>query len=272
MPFLHPDRDRILSHVLGPENNYCTGFIGGSWRSQGHYLLAACLGAAKVPRRFFHDGSDVLDSIFAFDLAEVDLLYMGQINVIRVSSFCGPQGLIWGYDVASPGHLYERHPLGVGDVKTGVRDRLPVYSLWPLIQAARELFGTRQKPVFPIQPGSHVPCAEKKKILKGPGHIYCALGIGIARDRRRDACLLMEDVGEIPAPMDRNEQNDYRRMILTQVAHGIVEVGGNQNIEYGEVFVGLRDLFLEENEIGCALVAAPYFLLARGAEALAKGC
>ena len=38
----------------------------------------------------------------------------------------------------------------------------------------------------------------------------------------------------------------------------------------GEVLVGIRDVVLEENEIGCALVLAPYFLLAKGAPLLAS--
>jgi len=258
----------IHYRIIGPYEEHCVGFgdhTSCGADNRGNYLLAVCMGTGTAPRRFHHIGSNIPDSIIAFDSAEVDLMCLGQINMSRVSSFCGPQGLIWGYDVARSPNIHDKRSPGIEHIETDGAAAVPVYSIWPLIEAARKLFGTRDQPCFPIKPGSHVPCAGDKKLIDGPGHIYSAIGIGIAKHRTKDACVLMEDLGEIPFPIPEKEQNAYKEMVLRQVANSIIAIGDNQNVEYSEILTGVRDTVVKPNEIGCALVAAPYFLLARRA-------
>jgi len=71
------------------------GYLG-----QGGYLTALIMGFGSFPKTFSHKGSEVLDSVLAYDRAEVEDIYLGQINMSLVSSFSGPEGLIWGYDCA----------------------------------------------------------------------------------------------------------------------------------------------------------------------------
>jgi histidine decarboxylase len=211
------------------------------------YLMGFVLGVGKVPQRLTPN----LDSILAFDQAEVSTATLGQINMITVSSFCGPQGKIWGYDLAA-------HPELRSTRLFEKNFEVPVYSALPLLEAARSLFGTVDQPHFPLLPGSHVPCAEKSFTVKGPKRVYCALGIGVPQDRNRNACLLMEDVGSFP-------RTASKYAILKKVVKSILSVGIQQQVPYREIFVELREITVKSKEVGCALVAAPYFALAQQA-------
>ena len=42
----------------------------------------------------------VLEGIVSYDRAEKNDAYIGQINMVTASSFCGLNGAIWGYDLA----------------------------------------------------------------------------------------------------------------------------------------------------------------------------
>ncbi len=114
-------------------------------------------------------------------------------------------------------------------------------------------------------PGSHVPCAGKNIKIEGPGIVYAAIGIGIAKDRQKDACLLMEDIGSIPLKYNKKEIEAYKKLIKINLAKSILQIGRNQRVKYSECFVGVIAIEAAKNEIVCALVAAPYFTLARKA-------
>lgn len=244
---------------------YCTGYQNPDNHGSG-YVLCLCLEIGKVPVTFRHPGSDLLDRINAFDQAEASGTYLGQVNMIQVSSFCGLQGVIWGYDIARHRKLKKKSDLLLTKLPDYRGEKVPVYSASPLFEAGRKLIGTRDKKRFPILPGSHVPCATKNISKFGPCHLYCALAIGVPEDRDANACLLMEDIGEIgngagnTKLLETNKQN-----IIKGVANSILAVGKNQNIRYKEIYVQLTDLKVDGGEIGCALVAAPYLALAQNA-------
>ena len=246
-------------------DHYCTGYQNPDNTGEG-YVLGLCLEIGKVPVEFRHPGSDLLDRINAFDMAEASGTYLGQINMIQVSSFCGLQGAIWGYDIAKHEKLNRKSDLLITRLNDYTDEKVPVYSAAPLFEATRKLIGTRDKKRFPILPGSHVPCATKNISKFGPCHLYCALAIGIPEDRTQNAVLLMEDIGEInngsgnARLLETNKQN-----IIIGVAKSILAVGKNQAIKYSEIYVQLTDLRVEGGEIGCALVAAPYLALAQNA-------
>lgn len=242
-------KDKIIRSAISPYAHYCVGYPG-----QGTYITALVIGIGSVPKKNNHAGSEALDSILAFDQAEITDSYLGQINMSIVSSFCGPQGLIWGYDVAAlddfpPDDFFlkEKMPSGI-KIKNGKNLR----------QAAQLLFGKSHQRHFPFLPGSHVPCAGKFKTVKGSTDLYAAAAIGIPEKRNQQACVLMEDAGEL-----KGNFLDLRQSILRNIVESVIEIGRHNRVKYGEIFVDFLHKKIPPGEIGCALVAMPYFHLAK---------
>ncbi len=251
-----------------PTSNYdqhCTGYQNPENNNHG-YVLGVCLSTGTAPISFKIPGSEMLDRINAFDVAEATGSYLGQINMIEVSSFCGSQGLIWGMDIAKHPDFDNKKDLQIGSLKRNDGVKIPVYSAKPLLEATAKLLGTKDKKRFPILPGSHVPCATKKIVKEGPCHLYCALAIGIPEDRTFDACLLMEDIGELDnQASDKKSTQRAINQIALNAATSVLKVGENQNIKYKEVFVSVANTPVKKGDIGCALIAAPYLSLAKKA-------
>lgn len=252
-----------LRSAISPFENNCDGY-GNMGASGNSYILGVVLGAGIAKLNLRHDGSQVLDEINAFDRAEVADTNIGQINMTIVSSFCGPAGIIWGYDVAKIENLRTEHELNLKPVETdyGI---IPVYSAKPLMEATKKLFGTVDDKRFPLIPGGHVPCAGKSFKDVGPRHIYAGIAIGIAKNREKDANLLMEDLGWLPLRQDRRSQRRYKRTVLQSLAKSIADISRNQKVEYKEIFTEIVDVVVTEGNVGCALVAAPYFTIAKKA-------
>lgn len=246
----------IVRASIGPDEQFCVGYNG-----TGGYFLGLVVSVGKTARKFSPSGSSLLDSILAFDQAEVKDAYLGQINMITVSSFCGPQGVIWGYDVARD--MLPFNPLAapvLPEELEGIR------ILWAdrVREATRLLFGTARKRHFPLLPGSHVNCACKYKTARGPVLMYAAVGIGIPEDRSLAACLLMEDVGCLEG-LENNDIPGLRSHIAVDMARSVVLIGKNHDVSYPTVLVDVEVSWIGEDEVGCALVAAPYFHIARKA-------
>jgi len=156
---------------LSPYQKFCAGYNDRATKNNS-YFTGFVLATAKTNLQFNHSGSWTLDSINAFDLAEVDNTNLGQINMINVSSFCGPQGLVWGYDYP----VMDKRKLSKIKNLKFKKKTVPVYSARPLLEATNKLFGTRDHKRFPLMPGSHVPCAGKDIKKIGPESIYSAFG------------------------------------------------------------------------------------------------
>ena len=175
--------------------------------------------------------------------------------MINVSSFCGPKGLIWGYDIA----IAKKEKI---DFTFKYKNTI-IYDIEPLCNAFEKLLGSLDKPRFPFLPGSHVPCATKNIIAKGKCHLYAAEGIGIPAERGKSACLLMEDIGNIPLEID--DVSGYKKMILNKLVSSIFSIGYNQRVAYNEIFVGIKDIIIDNGEYGCAMAISPYFSIAEDA-------
>ena len=251
--------EKNLREAISSYNQYCDGFKspGGSGRS---YIGSLILSIGEVPRLFSHKSSGVLNSILAYDKAETNSAYIGQINMTIVSSFSGPNGLIWGYDIAWASNLRKKHPLAPSFLeKKGTK--IFIYNAKPLLEASLQLFGSNQKKHFPFLPGAHVPCAGRFLVVDGPTHIYSAIGIGIPKDRSRSAILLMEDVGKL----NTSEVEKEKEKILKNIAESILVIGENQKIVFKELFIALKDKRIGKDKVGCGLVVMPYFTLAKKA-------
>lgn len=233
---------------------YCEGYFASTAPS---HFLGISLTTGVCANMFASPGSTKLDETNAFDLAEVARANLGQLNAITVSSFCGPHGLIWGLDVCAPaaGHR------SLGAISRGAQ-RAEVFDLAGLTAAFAALVGTVEDKRFPFLPGSHLPAAMKSRTTTEPGVIYAGLGLGIPDDRAHNACLLMEDVGFMPGEVDADAP---RERAMECLAQAVLEVGVNQRVKYGRVFVGVASARVAPGETGCSLVMAPYFLLARDA-------
>ena len=249
-------RQHILSLAIGRHDQYCEGNGGASG-----YLTALVMGIGLFPKTFSHQGSELLDRVLAYDSAEVDDAYLGQINMTLVSSFCGPEGLIWGYDVArKESSLF---PAVEGDASPELA-KIRVKSGQGLRDAARMLFGTAAERHFPFLPGSHVFCAGRYRFIWGPVQLYAAVAVGIPVDRARAACVLMEDVGKLLV-RDTQALEERKHEILVHMAQSVLEIGKNQGVEYSEIFVDCIVKNIPEGSVGCPMVAMPYFRLAKNA-------
>jgi histidine decarboxylase len=247
--------EELLSRVRGPFDDWCTGCPLSPGAS---YVAVPVLTSAVTQRGV---GSLLLDEIVAFDKAEATEANLTQTNLIQVSSFCGPEGLLLGYDLMPrpliPHPVYPQHYRSRSEA-------IPVYDLMPLCVASRELLGTVAKPHFPIRPGSLVPCAYKARYAVGPCVLYVAMAIGIPKDRSRNADLFMEDNGVWPAT-SADEERLALESVVSALASSVTRIGANLNVSYQAVFLGIRTQTVQVQEVGCVLSAAPYLHLARSA-------
>jgi histidine decarboxylase len=224
------------------------------------YFLGINLAVAKVKQELSHEGSNTLDEINAFDLAETTTAYIGQINMIKASSFCGPNSLIWGLDVCKTEKKVDDWNI---INKIHKNSNIKIYSLDSLVSAFKELTGSGEERHFPFLSGSPVPCAKKIITKEGENIVYAALALGIPKNRNYSACLLMENVGTIP--LDIEDIQSYKKNIIEKLINSVIAIGENQKIKYKKIFIDLNELKIEKGEIGCSLIAAPYFSLAKDA-------
>ena len=263
------NKQTILDAAISPFDEHCNGFsfLGNN----NSYILTPLLATGKDKIKFVHQGSTCLDEINAFDLAEVESAYIGQLNLIQVSSFCGPQGLVWGYDIAQKNIAFVEPLLADYQYKNISGNIIKVYSAWPIIESSVALYGTRDAKNFPIVPGSHVPAAYKSysfcntSLLEEVRRVYCTIGLGVPTDRSKNAVLLMEDIGWVPRHADLPNCSKQYQHLLDSMVCSIVKIGENQLVEYEKIYVAFKEILIEPQEVGCALVVAPYITLARNA-------
>ncbi len=260
------DKKHILEHALNHYTEYCQGFSFPGKQGDG-YIMTPLLGVGKDRMKFFHQGSTLLDQINVFDQAETDGPYIGQINLIQVSSFCGPNGLLWGYDVAV---VDKEKPVPelVQNIYHNIQaKKVKVYSAWPFIEATQALYGTIDNQQFPILPGSHVPAAWKSYSFcnlppsEESKHLYCSFALGIPTDRDKNAILLMEDVGWVPRHGDKADFREQYEYVIDALIRSVLQIGENQAVTYESIYVALKEIMVHPGEVGCALVAAPYVTL-----------
>ena len=200
--------------------------------------------------------------IVSYDRCERNDSYFGQINMLAASSFCGPSGAVWGYHLAIADQIKDGtlEPLCTAE-------GIPVYDVKPLLDCTRRLFGVSRRKRFPLLPGAHVICAYKDATEKGPIWLWAAIGLAIAEDRSKAANLFIEDCS-IYGDYDTAEPevvDHLRRRVVPAVAKSALMCGKNQNVRYGKIFIGYAYEQVPPGSVGCALVCAPYVLLARDA-------
>jgi len=287
--FDYPLHD-VVNGAVGAFDPYCMGYMNPG-ASGGGYISTMKLSVDKVNVAGLDPGAA---GIVSYDRCEKDDAYIGQINMGTASSFCGVNGALWGYHLAKaeqiangtlkpmfsyPGPLYPPSD------KLPAQGIVPIYPVAPLLDAAERLFGRmdqkgpgeRDFRRFPPMPGAHVICANKDSSGPGPGYYWAAIAIAIADDRRRDANLFIEDADMIKAKRIVNPDSTttwiptadqvYAQLHqhLRNVAKSMILCGQDQDVLFKSIFMGIKYIFAQEDEWGCALTCAPYVTLARKA-------
>jgi len=109
-----------------------------------------------------------------------------------------------------------------------------------------------------------VICAEKEYTAPGPNYIWAAIAIAIAEDRTVDSCLFIEDAGEVTVA-DAKDLAAFADGLRHKIATCAVRCGEDNNALYKELWISYRITWIPEGKVGCALVAAPYLVLAKNA-------
>jgi histidine decarboxylase len=260
------DSTVISDKARSPHSNYCCGYSDVD--TGGHYITACKVSCGKERLDRFKD--DVLTGIVAFGRSQKGDAYLGQTNMIKVSSFTGPLSAVWGLDLAVHNGL--RDKLLFEHKSPMLSNPIPVYDMAPLLEAAESLFGrvdTRDKH-FPPLPGSHWPCAYKSFTAygnrDGPGYVWCFLLLAVAKNRSADSSLFMEDSGFFPSAVEDDELiRKYLDKKQESVAESGIACGQDLLIDYQEIFIGYNFLYVTAEECGTAISYGPYFLLAGGA-------
>lgn len=246
----------VVDGAVGAFPDNCAGYLNPGASGLG-YIAALTLSVGKVKA----DMDIGLEGIVSYDRCEADDAYIGQINMLTASSFCGLNGAVWGYDLARAEDLTEKR---LSTLRRHDGIEVPVYSVQPLLDAAYRLFGSQSQRRFSLLPGAMVVCANKNWTMRGPPgkttKVWCAIALAIAEDRKKDANLFIEDASDTdttgPRVLDDLVQN---------IAASILRCGADQGVLYKEIFVGHKSIEIDDGTVGCALTCAPYVTLAKKA-------
>lgn len=249
----------VVNGAVGPFDSYSDGY-GNPGASGLGYISVLTLEIGTV----ISDMDEVLEEIVAFDRAEAGGTYIGQINMITASSFNGVNGVVWGYHIAKADAIANNtlEPLFMKKRSDGTE--IPVYSVQPLLDAGKRLFGTAGQRRFPLLPGAHVRSAVKSQSVKGPTFIWSAIALAIAEDRNTAANLFIEDAGHT-ALQSEEDRTIFLYRLYRNIAESIIRCGDDQKVQYKEIFVGAKMEWIPEGQVGSALTCAPYVVLARKA-------
>lgn len=265
-------QENIDKTAIGPFNNYCDGF--GCPGAEGNGYVSVL----KVSTGVVEKTNDVLiDGIVAYDRAEANDAYIGQINMETASSFCGINGQIWGYDIAIAEVIKNNTQKPLFSVKQYDGSDLPVFDAEPLLDAGIALFGTEEERRFPPAPGSHVICANKSVTTYRPKEgapdpdkneaygVWCYIAISIAKDRETTACLFIEDAGVWTKNTNMGDFKSFLDKHRKSVIWSVVACGEDQSVVYDRSYISYAYVIMEPGQIGTAITVAPYIVLAKNA-------
>ena len=243
----------VVNNAIGPFPGNCAGYMNPPAQGYG-YIATLKISIGTVAA----DMDEGLEGIVSYDRAECEDAYIGQINMLTASSFCGLNGAVWGYDLARHDDLAGGLIEPLMTLKRHDGADVPILPMDPLLDAAYRLFGTRDQRRFNPLPGAMVVCANKSRTInpKSETTVWAALAIAIAEDRSACANLFIEDASDTEttgtAPLADIERN---------VALSILRCGQDQGVKYREIFIGTKALTIPHGTIGCSLACVPYVTL-----------
>lgn len=252
----------VVNGAVGPSDPYCMGYMNPGSSGLG-YISTLKLSTGIVSMKGLDAGTE---GIVSYDRCEKNDAYIGQINMLTASSFCGVNGAVWGY------HLAVADEIANGTLKPMYSQQepggkeIPVYQVQPLLRCAMRLFGIDAQRRFPPMPGAHVICANKSATIAGPTWVWAQLALAIAEDRNTAANLFIEDAGNyggLSTPWP--DVQAFLERTMRSVTKSMIMCGVDQNVSYSKIFAGYVFQFAPADHVGCALTCAPYVLLARKA-------
>ena len=267
LPALARELDKT---AISPYENYCDGYGMPGAKGLGY------ISVLKVSTGVVNKGDDdLLDGIVAYDRAEANDAYVGQINMITASSFNGLAGSIWGYDLARAEEIAHNKQKPLFTAKQYDGSLLKVYDGAPLIRAGKALFGTARARRFPLVPGAHAICANKSVTVYRPktgrpglGQAYGVwsyIAISIAKNRKKDANLFIEDAGVWTKNASLKDLTAFLERHRRSVIKSIVACGQDQSVAYDRTYISFAKVIMKPGQIGTALTVAPYVTLAQKA-------
>lgn len=250
----------VVNGAVGAFEHYCAGYLNPGASGLG-YIAAVKMSVEKVK----NNGKNGLETIISYDGAEKNDAYIGQINRMNASAFCGLNGALWGYDLASPDEFKNGAIKPIKIERRWDGARVPVWDVKPLLDATERLFGTDEQHRFPPLPGALVPCAEKNYTGTGPGVIWCITAVAMVEDRENAPNLFLQHAG-----FSNSSSTSFRQSDLDRMSTAILRRSEDQQVLYKDIFIGYKELTVSGDEVGIALCCMPYITLAQ--RAIPMGC
>jgi histidine decarboxylase len=250
----------VVNGAIAPFSIYCMGYMNPGGSGYG-YISTMKLSTGMVSVEGLDSGTE---GIVSYDRCEKNDAYIGQINMLTASSFCGLNGALWGYHLAIADSIADK-TLAPLYYEAQANQPIPVYPVEPLLDATMRLFGVAEQRRFPPMPGAHVICANKSVTQMGSCWVWSAIAVAIAADPNRDANLFIEDADTLPGDLKTEWVVELLHARDRNVTKSMILCGQDQDVLYREIFVGHKYQYIPEGFVGCALTCAPYILLAQNA-------
>ena len=262
---------RIDKTAISPYENYCDGYGAPGAQGNGYVsVLKVSVGTVEKTDDF------LLDGIVSYDRAEINDAYVGQINMLTASSFCGIAGQVWGHDLAAHNDIIDKKIKPVLEIDQYYGSKLHVYDAKPLLEAGIELFGTEKERRFTLLPGAHTICANKgvtayrpkedRSLKEGEAYgVWCFIALSLSANRDNCADLFIEDAGLWTKNDSAEDLKAFLEEHRKSVAWSVVSCGQDSHVLFERTYVGFAYTIMKPGEIGTSLTCAPYVSLARNA-------
>ncbi len=262
---------RIDKTAISPYENYCDGYGAPGAQGNGYVsVLKVSVGTVEKTDDF------LLDGIVSYDRAEINDAYVGQINMLTASSFCGIAGQVWGHDLAAHDDVAAKKIQPVLEATQFDGSKLPVYDAKPLLEAGIELFGVEKERRFTLVPGAHTICANKgvtayrpkedRPLKEGEAYgVWCFIALSLSADRDNCADLFIEDAGLWTKNDNAEDLKKFLEEHRKSVVWSVVSCGQDSDVLFERTYVGFAYTIMKPGEIGTSLTCAPYVSLARNA-------
>ncbi len=259
--------------AISPYDDYCDGYGMPGAYGNG-YVSVLKVSAGTVQKT-----SDALiDGIVTYDKAETADAYIGQINMLTASSFCGMAGQVWGYDLARHDAIASNAGKPLFTEKQFDGSELEVFDAQPLLDAGVELFGTAENRRFHPLPGAHVICANKGVTAYRPKEdrplradageaygVWSFIAISLSADRDFAADLFIEDAGVWTENDSEEDMLAYLERHRREIVWSVIECGRDSSVLFERTYVAFAHRMMRPGEIGDAITVGPYVTLARDA-------
>lgn len=262
-------REVIDKTAISPYNTYCDGY-GMPGACGNGYVSVLKVSSGTVGKT----DDILLDGIVSYDRAETADAYVGQINMLTASSFCGIAGQVWGYDLATHDEIKNEVEEPLFEVDQFDGSKLKVYDAKPLLEAGIELFGTEQNRRFNLIPGAHVICANKSVTSYRPKEdrpledgeaygVWSFIAISLSNDRQYCADLFIEDAGVWTKNDNPDDLKEFLEEHRKAVTWSVVECGADSHVLFDRTYIGFSYTIMKPGEVGNALTCGPYVTLAK---------